>query len=79
MSSLENYMVISYYFHYPVQAGEYGIKFVGETDLKLPKKISVVKMIPFAPTSLTWLRAYVPLCLKLLRAYVPKSLLLLRA
>ena len=77
-------MVISYYFHYPVQEQAHGIKFEGETDIRLPKKFSVVKIELHAfcahdPYVATWLRGYVPLCLKLLRANVPKFLLLLRA
>ena len=65
MSSLENPMVISYYFHYPVQAQAHGIKFEGETDIRLPKKFSVLKIElhafcahdPYVPT---WLRVFVP-------------------
>ena len=73
MSSLENSMVISYYFHYPVQAQAHGIKFEGETDIRLPKKFSVVKIElhafsahePYVPT---WLRAFVPQITTCIRA-----------
>ena len=58
-------MVISYYFHYRVQAQAHGIKSEGETDIKLPKKFSVVKIELHAfcahdPYVATWLRAFVP-------------------
>ena len=69
MSSSENSMVISYYFHYPVQAKAHGIKFLGETELKLPKKFSFVKIELHAfcihvPTCLCASNYYVPTCLR---------------
>ena len=84
MSSLENPMVISYYFHYPVQAQAHGIKSEGET-YKIAQKIFCRKnrvtcllrprpLRAYVATCLCASNYYVQTCLSSFYYYVPKCL-----